>query len=129
MATRGMYTTVTEIRRRVFTEVARLSYEGNDYAKELPRLPYKIVPGEIGLHRNNIFHKIRAESTAPFQYADHLLSAVRAAYPHILPEPLPPRPHLLPAGIAQPAYIAFFVYQRVILRQDGFPYKLQKAGW
>ena len=81
------------------------------------------------LHRNNIFHKIRAESTAPFQYADHLLSAVRAAYPHILPEPLPPRPHLLPAGIAQPAYIAFFVYQRVILRQDGFPYKLQKAGW
>ena len=55
MATRGMYTTVTEIRRRVFTEVARLSYEGNDYAKELPRLPYKIVPGEIGLHRNNIF--------------------------------------------------------------------------
>ena len=55
MPTRGMYTTVTEIRRRVFTEVARLSYEGNDYARELPRLPYKIVPGEVGLHRNNIF--------------------------------------------------------------------------
>ena len=52
---RGIYTTVTDIRRRVFTEVARLSYEGQDYAHEMARLPYKIIPGEVGTHRNSIF--------------------------------------------------------------------------
>ena len=52
---RGIYTTVTDIRRRVFTEVARLSYEGQDYAHEMDKLPYKIIPGEIGTHRNSIF--------------------------------------------------------------------------
>lgn len=52
---RGIYTNVTDIRRRIFTEVARLSYEGGDYRVELPKLPYKIIPGEVGLHRNNIF--------------------------------------------------------------------------
>ena len=35
---RGIYTSVTEIRRRVFTEVARLSYEGQNYAQEVSRL-------------------------------------------------------------------------------------------
>ena len=44
---RGIYTSVTEIRRRVFTEVARLSYEGQNYAQEVSRLPYKIIPGEV----------------------------------------------------------------------------------
>ena len=35
---RGIYTPVTDIRRKVFTEVARMSYESNemaDYAKEI----------------------------------------------------------------------------------------------
>ena len=52
---RGIYTTVTDIRRKVFTEVARLSYEGQDYAAEMVKLPYKIIPGEVGTHRNSIF--------------------------------------------------------------------------
>ena len=52
---RGIYTSVTEIRRRVFTEVARLSYEGQNYAQEVSRLPYKIIPGEVNSFRNSIF--------------------------------------------------------------------------
>ena len=42
---RGIYTPVTDIRRKVFTEVARMSYESNemaDYAKEIRDLPFKI---------------------------------------------------------------------------------------
>lgn len=52
---RGIYTSVTDIRRRVFTEVARLSYEGQNYAEEVARLPYKIIPGEVNSFRNSIF--------------------------------------------------------------------------
>lgn len=55
---RGIYTTVIDIRRKVFTEVARMSYEGNDYsdyAKQISRLPYKIIPGEVGRLRESIF--------------------------------------------------------------------------
>src|SRR5699024_3001322 len=52
---RGIYTSVTDIRRRVFTEVARLSYEGQNYAQEVSRLPYKIIPGEVNSFRNSIF--------------------------------------------------------------------------
>ena len=55
---RGIYTTVTDIRRKVFTEVARMSYEGSDYsdyAAQIGRLPYKIIPGEVSKHRESIF--------------------------------------------------------------------------
>ncbi len=52
---RGVHTFVNELRRNVFTEVARLAYNGGDYARELARLPYKIIPGEVAAHRDNIF--------------------------------------------------------------------------
>ena len=55
---RGIYTPVTDIRRKVFTEVARMSYEGGemaDYAKDIRDLPYKIIPGEVGQLRSSIF--------------------------------------------------------------------------
>lgn len=55
---RGIYTPVTDIRRKVFTEVARMAYEGNDmsdYAKQVRDLPYKIIPGEVGQLRSSIF--------------------------------------------------------------------------
>ena len=51
---RGMHTFITEIRRKVFTEVARLAYEGGDYSR-IEELPYKIIPGEIAKNRDNIF--------------------------------------------------------------------------
>ena len=51
---RGIYTAVTDLRRKVFTEIARLAYEGGDYSR-IEDLPYKIVPGEKALYRNSIF--------------------------------------------------------------------------
>lgn len=51
---RGIYTSVTDIRRKVFTEVARLAYEGGDYSR-IEELPYKIIPGEIASYRDSIF--------------------------------------------------------------------------
>ena len=40
---RGMETGKTRIRHEVFTEIARMAYEGSDnYEKTLEELPYKI---------------------------------------------------------------------------------------
>ena len=55
---RGMETGKTRIRHEVFTEIARLAYEGGDYARSLEELPYKICPGdpdEIGAYKNSLF--------------------------------------------------------------------------
>lgn len=54
MATRGIYSSVTDIRRKVFTEVARLAYEGGDYSR-IEDLPYQIIPGDHASYRNSIF--------------------------------------------------------------------------
>ncbi len=51
---RGIYSSVTDIRRKVFTEVARMAYEGTDYS-HIEELPYKIVPGEVERYRESIF--------------------------------------------------------------------------
>ena len=51
---RGIYSSVTDMRRKVFTEVARLAYEGGDYTR-MEDLPYKIVPGDVAIHRESIF--------------------------------------------------------------------------
>ena len=51
---RGVPSTVTSIRKKVFTEVARLAYEGGDYTR-MEKLPYIISPGEIAAHRESIF--------------------------------------------------------------------------
>ncbi len=51
---RGVPSLITDIRKKVFTEVARMAYEGGNYA-EAEELPYKIVPGDQPLHRESIF--------------------------------------------------------------------------
>lgn len=51
---RGIYSSVTHIRRQVFREVALLAYEGGDYHR-IDGLPYKILPGEIASYRDSIF--------------------------------------------------------------------------
>ena len=43
MSMRGVYTNVVEIRQKIFTEVARMAYEGGDYSRIID-LPYKIIP-------------------------------------------------------------------------------------
>ena len=51
---RGIYSSLTKIRRKVFVEVAKLAYEGNDYSR-IEDLPYKIIPGEVATYRDSIF--------------------------------------------------------------------------
>ncbi len=51
---RGVYSTVADIRRKVFKEVARLAYEGGDY-RRIDELPYRIIPGETASYRESIF--------------------------------------------------------------------------
>lgn len=46
---RGLYSSKTKIRHQIFTEIARLAYEG-DIEKEMDDLPYKILPGEIATY-------------------------------------------------------------------------------
>ena len=55
---RGIYTPVTDIRRKVFTEVARMAYEVNDKLDIdylMRELPYEIIPGEERSLRSSIF--------------------------------------------------------------------------
>ena len=51
---RGIPSLITDIRKKVFTEVARMAYSGGDYTKA-EDLPYVIVPGDQPLHRESIF--------------------------------------------------------------------------
>ncbi len=51
---RGIPSLITDIRKSVFTEVARMAYAGGDYS-QAEDLPYKIVPGDQPLHRESIF--------------------------------------------------------------------------
>ncbi|MDY4583490.1 MAG: 4Fe-4S dicluster domain-containing protein [Candidatus Faecousia sp.] len=51
---RGIPSLITDIRKKVFTEVARMAYSGGDYT-QAEYLPFKIVPGDQPLHRESIF--------------------------------------------------------------------------
>ena len=51
---KGIKTQKSQIRKRIFEEVARLGYEGGD-ARDLEELPFKIIPGEIGTFRSSVF--------------------------------------------------------------------------
>ena len=46
---------VTDMRKRVFAEVARLAYEGGDYYTRMEKLPYEIVPSNEAASRDSIF--------------------------------------------------------------------------
>ena len=51
---RGIPSLVTDIRKAVFTEVAKMAYDGGDYSKA-EEIPYIIVPGDQPLHRESVF--------------------------------------------------------------------------
>lgn len=50
---RGLYSSKAKIRHHIFTEIARLAYEG-DIEKEMDELPYKILPERL-LHTVTVF--------------------------------------------------------------------------
>ena len=51
---RGIPSLITDIRKNVFTEVARMAYSGKGY-EGVDDLPYIIVPGDQPLHRESVF--------------------------------------------------------------------------
>ena len=51
---RGIPSLITDIRKKVFTEVARMAYAGHGY-EAANELPYVIVPGDRPLHRESVF--------------------------------------------------------------------------
>ena len=57
---RGVYTNLTEIRRNVFSSVAKIAYEmAEDDEKTTRRklrdLPYDIIPGDVATYRESVF--------------------------------------------------------------------------
>jgi len=51
---RGIPSLITDIRKNVFTQVAKMAYNGGDYS-HVEDLPYIIVPGDQPLHRESVF--------------------------------------------------------------------------
>ena len=60
---RGIPSLITDIRKKVFVEVARMAYAGNGY-EAANELPYKIVPGDRPLHRESAFLERRLRPMA-----------------------------------------------------------------
>ena len=53
---RGIYTSVNDIRKRVFAEVAKLSYEYQEGSlSQMEEIPYRVIPGEISTYRESVF--------------------------------------------------------------------------
>lgn len=91
---RGVYTNLTEIRRNVFAEVAKIAYaQGEaaraatgdeqraavtaDAARQMEELPYKIIPGDVATYRESVFleraivgERIRLAMGLPLQDVD-----------------------------------------------------------
>lgn len=53
---RGLFTPITYIRRQVFTEIAKIAWEGRDPI-EVDDIPYKVIDGEVPQYRGSIFHE------------------------------------------------------------------------
>ena len=53
---RGIYTSVNDIRKRVFAEVAKLSYDYKDGdLSQMDQIPYRVIPGEVSIYRESVF--------------------------------------------------------------------------
>ena len=51
-----VYTSINDIRKKVFAEVAKLSYEYKDGdLSEMEKIQYRVVPGEISRYRESVF--------------------------------------------------------------------------
>lgn len=48
---------VTDIRKMIFTEVARIAYESEQVASDLEEIPYLITPDEVPRYRESIFRE------------------------------------------------------------------------
>lgn len=102
---RGIHSVVDDLRRQVFTEVARLAYEGGDFSR-IDALPYKIIPGEDAQYRHDVFleraivtERLRLACGLPLRTAAEMSLASdgieEAAKPEKYYEPAPHQHHPL----------------------------------
>ena len=85
---RGIHSVVDDLRRQVFTEVARLAYEGGDFSR-IDALPYKIIPGETPCPTRS--SPARTPSTATTSSSSAPSSPSASASPAACPCAPPPR--------------------------------------
>lgn len=52
---RGVHSAVDEIRRKVFYEVAKMSFEGGNFKDKINDIPYNIIAGSVAQYRSDIF--------------------------------------------------------------------------
>ena len=55
MGMRGIHTSINDIRKKVFAEVARLSYQYDGDLSDMENIPYRIIPGEVSRYRESVF--------------------------------------------------------------------------
>ncbi len=56
MSMRGIHTSINDIRCKVFTEIARLSYGYRENGlSDMENIPYRIIPGEVSTYRESVF--------------------------------------------------------------------------
>ena len=48
---------VTDLRRKIFTEVARVAYESDNPSSDLEEIPFKITPDEVPKYRESIYRE------------------------------------------------------------------------
>ena len=91
---RGIYTSVNDIRKRVFAEVARLSYDYKEGdLSQMEQIPYKIIPGEESLYRESVFleraivkERMRLAMGLPLRNADEQAPVSQGADECVQPE-------------------------------------------
>ena len=54
---RGLHTQVSELRKSVFEEIARIAYESENVKDDVEALPYKLSPDEIPRFRESIYRE------------------------------------------------------------------------
>ena len=77
---RGLYSSKTEIRHKIFTEIARVAYESDNINDSIEAIPFKVCPGDIASYRESIFHeraiaseRVRLAMGMSLRPADHVV--------------------------------------------------------
>ena len=92
---RGIYTSINDIRQKVYAEVARLSYEYRDEndLSYMEKVPYLIIPGEETVYRDSVFveraivrERMRLAMGLPARNADEMAPVSQGAEEAVEPE-------------------------------------------
>ncbi len=80
---RGVDTNVVDLRKQVYTEIAKLSYEYDGdiqtLKKDIAHVPYELIPGEVANYRDDVFleraiirERLRVAMGLPLRKADEM---------------------------------------------------------